>query len=286
MDGVEGAAALRTFADAVLAVWSAINHYELVYGEWAQRVELAAGVTFDPETRSHFGRGGKAVGQVPALDARGIQEDEDGCAIAEQGYDAVVARFNDAQDLARELAQHLGSSFHAPSEHQTQAALLLLNLRRDFPHSAPTPASLIGGPVRVREDYEELRRYMEAARVSSNLQDLLDWARCAADAKRDTAGEVRSNAGTGGEAPPLDPRVTKPPSGRLSASDLAAYYRLDPELTRKALQRWRAKNKGSRAFAEVEDRGPHDPQFLYDATEVLPVLVKRYAAAMRRRSSG
>lgn len=58
--------------------------------------------------------------------------------------------------------------------------------------------------------------------------------------------------------------------GLLSCADLAAAYGVDQERLRGRLKRWQ--KTCFTGWVEVTDRGPRDPQYLYQVSAVLPIL--------------
>lgn len=70
--------------------------------------------------------------------------------------------------------------------------------------------------------------------------------------------------------------------GLFSSSQLAAQWKIDPEATRKALDRWREKHAGGDGYQENTDRRPNEPKYLYSAKAVNPVMESLQSRATRR----
>lgn len=71
--------------------------------------------------------------------------------------------------------------------------------------------------------------------------------------------------------------TASPPSGMLSARELAETNGVDPERLRKALERWRHKNLDD-GWREVNDRRSREPRYLYDPVAVELVLARLRSA--------
>lgn len=105
-----------------------------------------------------------------------------------------------------------------------------------------------------------------------------------ADEIRDIKSDVRDIRNRSARTESSDEQPTRPPSlpteaqekihhyARLSASEWADLYNVDPEALRQRLNRWRSKNHTG--FVEIINRRSNEPQFLYGSAVVQPIIYK------------